>query len=431
METRQRNQSQLQGSVLATTLFMACLIGVFLFSYLALTHHQRLLVARASAWNAALGTAEAGVEEALAQLNPGAPQPVIDLTANGWGTPVNNLYGPMSRSMTNGSYSVVYTADPYPIIYSTGYVTIPALSARLKRVLQVMTTNTPLFTAGMACRSNINFNGNGIMTDSFKSSNPNLSNNGRYPVGDPSKTSTNGNVATIFGFANVGNANIHGKLLLGPTGSDYVGANGFVTGGIYHDFNVEFEDVVLPQTAWMSVQALSSPIYVGGVLYNYVFATGIALGSGDYLISNLSGNIYVGPNTNVRLKVLGNASPGQIVVGGSGISSGKLTIYMLGPTFTLSGASVVDGGYASSLAYYGLPTNTRLIFGANADFTGTIYAPQAAFALGGGGNTDYNFVGSWFVNNIKMNGHYSFHYDEALQKAGPKRGFIAASWKEL
>src|SRR6185369_8420285 len=59
-------------STLMVTLFMVGLLGFFLFAYLYLVRTQRGFVARSQGWNAALAMAEAGVEEALAQLNPGA-----------------------------------------------------------------------------------------------------------------------------------------------------------------------------------------------------------------------------------------------------------------------------------------------------------------------------------------------------------------------
>jgi hypothetical protein len=107
-----RTNSSKRGGILAVTLFLAFLFGYFLFYYLSLAKSQKALVKRSEAWNGAMGQAEAGVEEALAQLNPGAPQPVLDLTVNGWGAPAGGLYGPMSRSLSNGSYSVVFTTDP-------------------------------------------------------------------------------------------------------------------------------------------------------------------------------------------------------------------------------------------------------------------------------------------------------------------------------
>src|SRR3974390_543268 len=155
-----KTNSSERGSILVVTLFLAFLFGYFLFYYLSLTKSQKMMVKRSEAWNGALGQAEAGVEEALAQLNPGAPQPVLNLTVNGWGAPAGGLYGPMSRSLSNGSYSVVFTTDPMPVIYSTGYVTIPSLSATLTRTLRVRTTTFPLFPVAMGVLTTIDLNGN-------------------------------------------------------------------------------------------------------------------------------------------------------------------------------------------------------------------------------------------------------------------------------
>ena len=102
------------GSVLLVSLFIACLFGIFLASYLYLVRQQKTLVVRSQAWNSAFALAEGGVEEALAQLNPGAPQPYIDRTANGWGEPSHGLYGPVSRSFSSGSYKVVYSTEKLP-----------------------------------------------------------------------------------------------------------------------------------------------------------------------------------------------------------------------------------------------------------------------------------------------------------------------------
>ena len=258
------------------------------------------MIARSQGWNCALTLAEGGVEEALAQLNPGAPQPVIDRTANGWGAASGGLYGPVSRSLSSGSYSVVFSTDPFPIIYSTGYVTVPALSATLTRVVRVGTTTAPLFSVAAGARVGIDLKGNNVSTDSFNSTLTNLSKNGRY---DSSKTSTNGDMASIAGIVNVGNANINGSVSLGPTASDSIQKNGFVTGGVFQDFNVEFEDVVLPQTAWVPAVPLAVPLLINGVSYNYVFNI-----SGDYSINNLGANVYVASNTVVRIKLTGNAA---------------------------------------------------------------------------------------------------------------------------
>ena len=64
-------------------------------------------------------------------------------------------------------------------------------------------------------------------------------------------------------------------------------------------------------------------------------------------------------------------------------------------------------------------------------FLGTIYMPEADFTLGGGGNDAIDFIGAVVAKNIKMNGHFNFHYDEALGRNGPRRGFVITSWNEI
>src|SRR3954469_10775852 len=139
-----------EASVLLITLFIAGLLGLTLGSYLMIVRAENVAVARSQGWNAALPTAGAGVEEALAYLNS-TPMP-----SGSWSS------GPDPRrfvggSGTNCSYSVsaIQVSGGDYIINSTGYVRVPALSATLARAVQVTTKSTPLFNASLAARSNL------------------------------------------------------------------------------------------------------------------------------------------------------------------------------------------------------------------------------------------------------------------------------------
>ena len=35
------------------------------------------------------------------------------------------------------------------------------------------------------------------------------------------------------------------------------------------------------------------------------------------------------------------------------------------------------------------------------------------------------------TESAKLNGHFNFHYDEALRKFGPFRGYVISSWNEM
>src|SRR5258705_13751544 len=86
--------SREQGAVLLASLFVVGVLGISLGSYLLLVRNDYVLTARSQNWNAALVVAEAGAEEALAQLNPGqfvAPS-MVDRCANQWERDEDGLY---------------------------------------------------------------------------------------------------------------------------------------------------------------------------------------------------------------------------------------------------------------------------------------------------------------------------------------------------
>ncbi len=88
-------------------------------------------------------------------------------------------------------------------------------------------------------------------------------------------------------------------------------------------------------------------------------------------------------------------------------------------------------GAASSLQYYGLPSNTSIKFSGNDIFTGQIYAPEAVFDLTGGGATDFNFSGLCLTKSVKWNGSFNFHFDESSPYQIKLFGYTGISWDEL
>jgi hypothetical protein len=392
-----------------------------IWSYLLMIQNQHLSVVRSQAWNTALAVAEAGAEEALAQLNPGVILTNVDRTANGWGLSSNGTYGPISRTLSTGTYAVSYTTDLCPIIYSAGSATVPFMSAQLSRVIRVTTTNLPIFNVGLGAVNGITMNGSGLATDSFNSSSTNLSTNGQYTA---TLASTNGNVGSVNGPVNLGNHTIAGNLYVGPS-APYSGS-GTILGSVYHDLNAAYPDVVLPAYNW-TISLGSLPIVApDGNSYNHVFLT-----SGAYTVDD-TGTIYVGTNVSAVVEIIAASwSPSSVRIAGGQTNSGQLTVYMLGASTSLGGGVSVDNGIAANFNYFGLPSNTSITCGGGSSFVGTIYAPEASLTLsGGGGGGTINLVGACIVNNVTMNGHYAFHYDEALTKY-LTRGYTAVSWQEL
>jgi len=318
----------------------------------------------------------------------------------------------------------------------------------LVRKVQVNTRKDALWTLAMLADRQIDLKGNNITADSFDSSDPNASYfapGAAYGTYDSTKRGDNGDVATngqLINSLNVGNADIMGRVATGPGGTIAIGPSGSVGSeawvssgntGIQEgyqsgDMNVKLSDVGLPSTTWLPIPtAGGTGTNINGVLYKHVI-----LLSGDYKASTFQGSVYVGPGVDARIYVTDNV----YLTGNEQLTitpnARRLTLYMQGSRFMLSGGGVQnEAGYASAFLYFGLPSNREIILGGNAAFVGAIYAPMATFTLGGGGSDDYDFIGASVTRDVVMNGHYNFHYDENLSNFGPSRGFIPTSWAEL
>lgn len=433
MKTNIQTRSNIRGSILIVTLVTGMIIGVVIASYLTLVSHQNATVARSQTWNAALAAAEAGVEEALAQLNPGGLKKTINRGANGWAFDGQFYNAPSPRSLKNASYEVRFTNSFYPVIYSKGYASNAALGTVLMRQIEVKTVRAYVFTGAMTALGNIDMNGNGIRTDSYNST------NGPYN----SKTArANGDVASVNGIVDVGNANIYGHLFTGPNGMasvDTLKNNGLVgdmnwkgpgiqAGHYSNDLNTEYPDVNLAEaTDNMTFRDPTGPMInknINGVTYDYVFTGGSSFNT---VVPGFTKPIYVGSNVTVNLYITGNVR----ITGNNSIKvekGGTLNIYMGGASFDLGGGGVVnDNKSPLHFAYYGLPSNTSLKIGGNTEFYGSFYAPQANVTVSGGGD----FFGSIVGKTVTMNGNYKFHFDEALPAVSLMRGYIATSWREL
>ena len=426
-----------QGTVLFVTLIATAIVGAGLASYLKLVANQNYSVARSQAWNRAIPVLEAGIEEALAQVSKGTT--ALSMVANGWALSGTNYV--KTRNLTEGDrFTAKISVNVPPVVESIGYVRIPLENSYfIARRVRVTTQGSSMFTKAMVARGQINLNGNNIETDSFDSGNTLYSNSGRYDV---TRRRANGDVATNSGLVNslsVGNANIRGHVSTGPGGSISIGSNGTVGDNAWNaagnngiqpgysadDMNVSFPDVVAPFAVGLPPAAGS----VGGTNYNYVLA------SSDYSMSSFS----MSGGANNRMLVTGNARlyvTGNVSLSGSSsivIAPGaRLQLYVKGTSASLGGNGVVNGSAnATNFSYYGLPSNTSVSFSGNAAFTGTIYAPNAALSLGGGGNNTYDFVGASVSNTVQMNGHFNFHYDELLGRLNNGGGYTVVSWNEL
>jgi hypothetical protein len=467
------NRKSQGGSVLLVCLLVTFILGITLASYLIMANNQNTSVMRSQVWNAGIPVAESGVEDALQVLNKYAGN-FEKLTnwpstasQDSWNVVEPGVYY-VRRYFSDCYYDVYITNTPLmPTIRSDGYTlwrnpygaTTPLFAAgtevynynsiytRLSRRVNVKTSIDPLFAVAMAAKQVIDFAGRNVATDSFDSSDPNYSTlspfgHGLYPMGLVDKTKASGDVVTdytIINSLNVGNARIKGQVKTGPNGTIAIGPNGSVGDRVWveggntgikpgysgDDMNVRFEDAYLPEGSWLPVAA--NNVTIDGKKYDYAFFS-----PGDYVVPTFS-TLYVGTNAGmVRVHITGDVNLGgnseEIRIAPIGA---QLKLYMSGTTFAIKGNGVVnESGLASNFYYFGLPSNTSVAFGGNGNFVGAIYAPSADFSLGGGGNNTYDFTGASVSKTIKMNGHFNFHYDEALRNNGMGQRFIPKNWKE-
>lgn len=424
-----KSQLPKEGYILMMTIIFVLLVGITLGSYLLLVRQEDQTVVRAQRWNNALAMAEAGVDEALAQMNDSSN----NFAANGW-IYTNGIYSlPAARVLADGSYTVkIDTSGAVPRIYSTGYASVPDTSQQVSRTVEVTTTVSPQspFFVGLGAVGDINMNGHGMVTASWDSLTNTLSSNGLFVA---TLISTNGDVASVLGVVNIGNHTINGNLYLGPNAS-YSGSSNQVTGTIYYGYNVQFPNVTLPTTSIFdnnSISWLPAPVSSSGSASTgtNTFAT-----SGYYYVDN-SNPIYVAPGvTSIVQVATANFDPSTVTIGGGTSDSGTLIIYQDSGTATLGGNSSggAIGNRPMNFIYYGLSNVDQVTLSGSSTFVGAIYAPQATLILNGGGDAN-NLEGSAIVLNATLNGHYNIWYDEALSQwmSGPGRGYIPTSWQEL
>jgi hypothetical protein len=478
-------------TLLATTL-LAVIVAGTLASYLVVVKNEYTQVARSQSWNKTLMLSDAGVEEALAFINKyeGTTTELYNWTnsasaaQDGWAVQGNVYFKTNTVDASLGYYVVyitnqnnaptistvsavywnLYASAVQPFVAAAG---VSATPAPIVRQLLVQTKLDSLLPGSLVALSTINLKGNNIMVDSFNSRDPlhsdwqtnftyQGSNYGYYPYLDPiGKREANAVVATDTNIINVGNAEVYGYVDTAPNGLASIKSNGSVgdtnwigpapsspnnygiqSGHARDDMNVIFPDVTLPSVSWTTLLP-SASVNIGGISYQYVITN-----SGTYeVLSTLTAGLYVAA-TNVTLYLpggIGLNSGDALTVG----TNANLTVYT-GDSISTSGSGQINNVNQISLALsiYGLPPGvdsagdtvngcTSISVSGNGVGTGYVYAPEASLQFNGGGNGVYDVVGAFIVHDIQLNGHFNFHYDEALLNRGPHRGFIPVSWKEI
>jgi hypothetical protein len=450
------------GGALVITAIIMVFIGATLATYLLVSQNEYAMVARSQVWNGSMALTEAGVEDGLAFINKYAGNftmvtnwstsasaaednwtvsgnvfsmhRVINASGDYYDVTIDNSNpgSPIINSEGKAGYTLSSARSPF--FLAAAGLPVSSASALISRKIIVQAVYSALFPGAITTVTNIDLNGNNVRVDSFDSTLTNASSwrtNLGYGIYDITKARARGDVMTdssLVGAITVGQANIYGHLDTGPGGTPTVGQNGYVgplpqngsgiqPGYVTDDMNMVFPPVILPNGAggWPSIPA------------NHVITN-----SGNYYMIRIDDDLTVNaPNVTIfvdgSISLSGNDS---ITIG---TNASRVSFYVGGPTISATGNATINNQTmnAGVFGLYCLPTVTSINFGGNAAFTGTIYAPQADFQFGGGGNNMYDFVGALVAYSATLNGHANFHYDESLKRNGPGIGYIPYSWKEV
>ena len=308
--TTRINYTKSQGSVLMLTLLTAWVIGIALVSYLTLVANQNRTTYRSLTWNSCVPVMEAGVEEALSQIYY---NDIAELGNNQW-TYSDGLYHKTSYLGDDGSkyHVTIQPVDP-PVIVSTGYYPAPgntgmpaggqtafgailgtftgqSAPALVSRTLRVTTRRLQAGDGGIQAKGRINLSGP-CWLDSFDSTNPKESTNGRY---DPAKRTANGlalSNSTEPDAVHIGTGHVYGRVTSGPgplTGLEATvtctsgavgdtswnnGNFGIQDGSASNDANVQFNDVAEPFSWGSGLNPVAGP-GGDGTNYNWVVNPG-------------------------------------------------------------------------------------------------------------------------------------------------------------
>src|SRR5262245_25150930 len=180
-----QTKSQTEGSVLLVSLLTASVLGVALGSYLTLTANQHQSVFRSTTWNEGIPVAEAGIEEALTQIQYFG---ITNFSGN-WTWGLDRCYHMQRYVGDEGAYYdvAIQPVDP-PVITSTAFVRLPLKTASsafgmilgattsqgtsnpyVKRRIQVKTRSGSGFGGAVVSKGPIYMSGNNVTVDSFDS----------------------------------------------------------------------------------------------------------------------------------------------------------------------------------------------------------------------------------------------------------------------
>ena len=288
---------------------------------------------------------------------------------------------------------------------------------------------------GLQAKGRINLSGPSWL-DSFDSSNPQESTNGKY---DPAKRTAQGlalSNSTEPDSVHIGTGLVYGRVTSGPgplTGLDATvtytsgavgdsawnsGNSGIKEGHSSNDANVQFNDVTAP-FSWGTATYPVAGTGADGTNYNWVVGpgnnqlSGVSITTGKKMLVTGDATLYVNGSFNTSGSGFVYLAPGA-----------SLKLYISG-TGAVSGTGIINGsGYAKNFSVFGLPTCTAFTYSGGSAFIGTVYAPSADFTFSGSAGA----FGSFTANTVTVSGGAHIAYDKALNADGR---YVANSWNEI
>jgi hypothetical protein len=280
----------------------------------------------------------------------------------------------------------------------------------------------PYFQFAVAASERIDSSSGRISVDSFDSTDPLASTDGRY---DAAKARERGDVVCLNGGPDtlvLSNAQIAGTLrtvpgalpLLGPgsaVGSEawlLSGQTGIEPGHFATNLNLSLPAVVRPFAGGFTpgggyiTNVVNSTTNVA--YYNYV------LHGWNYSLSGLSGSVYV--KGRAALYVSTTLSISRLVIE----TNQSLDLYCAAESATIVGN---HDRPAASLRFWGLPSCQTLRFFQASNFAGVVYAPSADAHFDIGGNIPLEFSGALVSRSAWFYGRVNIHFDESLIRTGP------------
>jgi hypothetical protein len=423
-------------AALVVTLITGALVGLFLKTVSLEVENSY----RARMGFQAINLAEAGLEHAVHAM--------IHDNWSGWTKGAKNGYYRDSFPYVSYTYrnekrtARVYVepnASPVPLAVAEGEITT-ASGITVKRQIfvemnegQTQDPNQPFwFGNGITAKDTLTFSGNGQQMDSFDSRINPYGRTDILDIYDDQLTTTilGHNLArgycsiasnsVVVEDISVGNADVYGSLatgageganiaaIVGPNGSIYnhetrAGDESFVNNIDYAHVGFEFyRNLIDPEAP-----TLDNPITSqNGTI-------GTAGQATDYHLSSISvsGKKSITIKGDVTLIV-----DGDVKVSGKGSidldPGATLKLYVDG-AMQISGNGLYNSGPPKNLIVFSTG-NGDVSLGGNAKLSAAVYAPNSFVHLGGGGNSGAMY-GAVVGKDVKLNGHYPFHYDEALK----------------